>query len=638
VKEYNLTSRQMIIINSIYKKNTLTAQELSLILDVSIRTVKYEIKEIRENLASCSLGGISSGKKGYTLEVNDGDFAEYLKALDTSKKLRVIDKFRSNRYKRVFYILEKLLTEGNYIKYEDLIHEMYVSKSSLNIDIKEVKRLIRKYHLYLVSKPNYGIIIEGEELNKRLCISEYIFHNETILDEHYTKYDKKDIRSLQTKVTKIEQILRESAKKYEIILSDFSFNNIAIHIYVLIVRNSKGFFIEFNQEYINSIDNSTTMLAVDKIVNELQDVFNIAVTPMESAYIYTHIDSKKIISEEYIDGTSKDINVLLDKITFEIFNNFDIDISKEYTLRKYLKLHIPQMVKRINNNLIVRNPVIHESLRKYLYATKVTVSAVYIIEEFYDVDIPLDEFGYLVYYFNMGLFNQKKKKKFKIGFINSLSRSESIMYTNELNTRFPDTKIFNFKSETEAEMHDENIDLLVSSNHINNKKFKANISINEGSYIEKIEEYIKKRDLYDLPLNKYFNESYLVTGIKGESRKDILNQVYNTLSELDIVDESKVIDYPFIAHEIGNRVVNLQDLHKLCRKSVCIVIVLEKPILWEKSIVEILFLIKTKKDGDKDLFILCDLFSKYTSNKDKIKKLINNKDYNQFMKDLLDYQ
>jgi len=185
VKEYNLTSRQIIIINSIYKNQTLTSQALSLILDVSIRTVKYEIKEIREILAINKLGCIISSKKGYTLDVADVEFSDYLKELDTSRKLRVIDKFRSNNYKRVFYILEKLLTEGNYIKYDDLAQEMYVSKSSLNIDIKEVKRLIKKYQLNLVSKPNYGIKIEGDELNKRLCISEYIFHNESVLDEHY---------------------------------------------------------------------------------------------------------------------------------------------------------------------------------------------------------------------------------------------------------------------------------------------------------------------------------------------------------------------------------------------------------------------------------------------------------------------
>lgn len=637
MKEYNLTSRQIIIINSIYKNQTLTSQALSLILDVSIRTVKYEIKEIREILAINKLGGIISSKKGYTLDVADVEFSDYLKELDTSRKLRVIDKFRSNNYKRVFYILEKLLTEGNYIKYDDLAQEMYVSKSSLNIDIKEVKRLIKKYQLNLVSKPNYGIKIEGDELNKRLCISEYIFHNESVLDEHYSTYDKDAIRTFQAKVIKIESIIRKAAKAHDIVLSDFSYNNIAIHIYIQIVRNSKGFYIEFDDKYINDNDNYSTLIAVDEIVKAIQDEFRIVLTQMESTYIYIHIESKRIISLESVNDDKRNIDTLLDEITLEIYNNFDIDISKDYTLRKYLKLHIPQMIKRISNNLVVRNPVIHESLRKYLYATKVTVSAVYIIEKFYNVDIPLDEFGYLVFYFNMGLFNLKKKEQFKIGFISSQSRSESIMYENELYTNFPNTKILNFNSKKEAELYENDIDLLVSSNHIKTKKFKHKISINEGSYIEKIDEYIKKRDLYDLPLDKYFNESYLVTGITGESRKDILRQIYLTLSDLDIVHETKEYDYPFIAHEIGNRVVNLQDLHKLCRKSVCIVIVLEKPILWEKSIVEILFLIKTKKDGDKDLFILCDLFSKYSSNKDKVKKLINNKDYKQFMEDLLDY-
>ena len=57
----------------------------------------------------------------------------------------------------------------------------------------------------------------------------------------------------------------------------------------------------------------------------------------------------------------------------------------------------------------------------------------------------------------------------------------------------------------------------------------------------------------------------------------------------------------------------------------------------EKDIIKVLFLIKTKKDGDHNLNILCDMFSNWTRDRQMVNRLINHKSFQLFMEDIQNY-
>lgn len=60
--------------------------------------------------------------------------------------------------------------------------------------------------------------------------------------------------------------------------------------------------------------------------------------------------------------------------------------------------------------MVLRNPIVHENLQKYIFAAKVTISAVKVMEDYFNIKINLNEFGYLMLYFNVALRNLNKKK------------------------------------------------------------------------------------------------------------------------------------------------------------------------------------------------------------------------------------
>lgn len=61
------------------------------------------------------------------------------------------------------------------MKIDQLADELFVSRSTLQNDLKDVKVVINRYNLHLKRKPNYGLKISGSEKNIRYAISDLLF-------------------------------------------------------------------------------------------------------------------------------------------------------------------------------------------------------------------------------------------------------------------------------------------------------------------------------------------------------------------------------------------------------------------------------------------------------------------------------
>ena len=63
-----------------------------------------------------------------------------------------------------------LICENDYRTLSDLADCMYVSRSTVIQDLESLKQFFRKHRLYVVSHSNKGLMLEGEEKNKRLLL------------------------------------------------------------------------------------------------------------------------------------------------------------------------------------------------------------------------------------------------------------------------------------------------------------------------------------------------------------------------------------------------------------------------------------------------------------------------------------
>ncbi|HDL5423935.1 TPA: helix-turn-helix domain-containing protein, partial [Mannheimia haemolytica] len=142
----------------------INSDALSTELQLSVRTVKKEIKLLKEKLEPYGIQIFSRPFYGYKLLIQFEELHTQLKQyFQISQPMTVNNKFES----RVNAILRRLLVSQRALKVEDFQSELYLSfTSALTKEFSQVKALLGKYGLILEAKPYHGMNIVGESYRK----------------------------------------------------------------------------------------------------------------------------------------------------------------------------------------------------------------------------------------------------------------------------------------------------------------------------------------------------------------------------------------------------------------------------------------------------------------------------------------
>ena len=77
---------------------------------------------------------------------------------------------------RLAFILNKLLFEQVPVLFDDLVEELYVSRSTLSNDFKKIRQMLAEYNLTIESRANKGVYVSGEtSLYYKLFLGEPVF-------------------------------------------------------------------------------------------------------------------------------------------------------------------------------------------------------------------------------------------------------------------------------------------------------------------------------------------------------------------------------------------------------------------------------------------------------------------------------
>ena len=272
----NLTKRNIKILKILFDAGDYVSSiRLADELNLSVRTVKSEIKSINA-IISCTNSCVKSKYgKGYQLQLGN----QFDKSLVEEKK---VNHFLDSNQERIIYILRKLLLSDNFIKIDKLADDLYISRGLLTKILKDVRSQLKRFRLSIVNKPNYGIKIDGCERDKRLAISDYFFHSEIELGQEFITEFSKDFYSKQVNrdvFKHIDTILY----KYKIELSEYSINNLITHIFITLSRIRGGHSVEIPKR-LNTI-NSFEHNAARELLDYFRSEINVSVSFEEIDFI-----------------------------------------------------------------------------------------------------------------------------------------------------------------------------------------------------------------------------------------------------------------------------------------------------------------------------------------------------------------
>ncbi|MCY1052894.1 helix-turn-helix domain-containing protein, partial [Mammaliicoccus sciuri] len=210
-----LKSRPINILNVfLNSKESVSAKELSIMFNKTERTIRNDLRDINEFLNTYEFLEINNQSGSFILNLTNSERVK-LKEIVSG---RVEEQTYNPVYRRA-YILSHALMNHSHKKIYELCEDLQISKSTMDKDMKLLRQALDKYNLKIVSNVSTGLSIDGNEIDIRTFLYDYlvrrITEDKVVIDDLYDQYNPlvayiglnhiNKIRDNYSKVIAIEQ-------------------------------------------------------------------------------------------------------------------------------------------------------------------------------------------------------------------------------------------------------------------------------------------------------------------------------------------------------------------------------------------------------------------------------------------------
>ncbi|WP_409293297.1 BglG family transcription antiterminator [Peribacillus sp. SCS-37] len=624
-------------------KSCVTGEDLAAAIEVTSRTIRNDIKELDALISKHGGSILSKRGTGYQLIIEDeARFLTFLKA-NIYKGLSDSTEIPSMPEERVQYLIKRLLLAEGFLKLEELADDMYISKSTIQNDLRDVKRILGAYGIYMEKRPNYGIRLKGEEVKLRYCMAEYVFNREgTHPDIH-----KLGVSILtQEEMQIIKEIILLQIKNNEISLSDMALNNLVIHIAIAFKRIQNRNYVSLAQGELQEIFRQKEYEAARKIIEDIQNRLSVIFPEEEVAYIAIHLlGTRTLISgtaeeeAEAMGSEDGEIRLLTGKIIAAIEENLLPGISGDRELAAMLSLHLKPVVYRFRYGMNLRNPMLQQIKANYPIAFEGGIIASMVIKEELDIEINEHEIGYIALHIGAAIERRTMTQLPKnclivcasgLGSAQLLSYKLQTVFGNKLNIigTIEFYKLHGYPLSA--------VDLIISTIPIADSMPVPVIEVNTflgSADFQKIEELLKPESAQQ---TKYTREDLVFLQRKFESREEVLSFLAEELKERGLAGEgffeSVMERESFSATSFGNLVAIPHPAVPMTDSTFWAVVTLQKPIQWGNSRVQFVCLLCIRKNSTEDYKAMYGQLAEMIDNTSRVQQLLKCKTYKDFEK------
>lgn len=553
-----------------------TSNEISEIIKLSNKTTRILIKQLKEILKENNMEIISIPSKGYHLV---GEIVVPEKIFNISNINIPI-----TQTERINYLIEKLVFDSEYIKIEEISKSIFSSTRTISIDIKNIKEMLKLYNLKLVSKPYYGLRIDGRESDIRRFL---IFYIENKLNENIFKNINNEI------LEKISKYTLEFTLKENITLSDISFFNLVISVYTTLERIKKNRNIEDDILYSSFISKKEEQIV--KYVKYLEKEFldNKKISLNEIKYISMHFTSKETINSiENIN--SKEIDNLIKDIFKYIEITFNVKVKNKEELYKNLYAHLIPLSIRLRFGIKLKNPLLNDIKKNMSFSYNIAVYISNLISRRNNNYLSEDEIGYIAVIIEMGIDYEDISKK-RVLIVCPTGRGTSKFLKSYYKKIFKDSiSIIDTSGIKDLDFLDlKKYDLIFSITEIE-KDYGVNI-IRVSTFLDEKEiDYINKLLKKKFEVN-FFDKDLFVVIKEKLNKQEILeklcelikNKTNTNVDILSLILEREKLGYT----ELFNKVAIPHPIKGGYKFQKIAVAVLENPIVWNKNEISLILMI-----------------------------------------------
>lgn len=611
-----METRHLNIVKILYQHQHEYMNSISIakLLGCSSKTIRENIKVINETSKENGFVIFIKKSKGYQLNITDeGKFNYFL----NERFLKDENLNFNNQDSRIRFIMKKLLLDNHYTKLESLSESLFVSVGTLKNDMIEMKRILARYEIEVVSRPNYGMKLIGKEFQIRYAIAEFLLNNQH-LNIGFTEDDISSVKSYLVKLL----------RKYQIEIPEVKLDNLVTHINIAIVRIKNQLMVE-QQFQIDDLPLTNELSQFfDELILFVEKRFDLTLPIKEKDYLYIHFVTTGIMNEGKMIQKNNVIDSMITHMLDHIKLIFYLDLITDNTLKKNLYLHLSTSINRYKYKMNIRNPMLNEIKKNYPFAFDIALVASKMIEKDLKVQISESEVGYLALHFEMALNrieNEKEKLKVILVCNSGLTSSQLIKYKliQNFGNQIQITEIIELYNIHRAQL--EHSDLIISTVPINDDVSLPILYVNpimSQLDSDKIQRYIDLKDsrhseelIEIIELNKKINSKDELLEYLGKQLKN-KNLIHN-----NFIDSVKEREY-HASTAYGNLVAIPHPLMPLAKQTFIYIITMDKPIAWEDKEVQIIFCLGLKKNTTINLEKVYQNLAEIINDYSKVLKLL----------------
>ncbi|GAA0077420.1 hypothetical protein UT300005_17980 [Clostridium sp. CTA-5] len=369
----------------------ITGGELARLCNVTIRTIRKDIKEINNLLKEYDTEIESSIKKGYFLNKRNKVILKKNNVIRKVLDYEYIIETPSLPIDRQMYILLKLTTK-KYISVEELEEVLYVSAATVNNDVVFVNKWLKKeLKLGISYSLNEGIILKADEREKRNIISWVLAKRINI--STVTKYwnylfEQKDVISL---ARDIYHMVSAETKKYNYYLSGHSSQLLCYEILVAVNRQKLGFNLNDSDDIKGEL--MPIMIAIqEKIESRLEE----KLSETEWLNLQQYFKSKQFLQGTDIKNIQTEEAIcIVDEFFKTLYKKFKIDLSVNPDNKYKLILYVAPMINRLKYRHCISNKIDEKVVKTYKTEFKMAAEIIHIIKKKLNLNIELIDLAYI---------------------------------------------------------------------------------------------------------------------------------------------------------------------------------------------------------------------------------------------------
>lgn len=625
-----LDARMKKIIIELSDSEYVTASELAKILDLNEKTVRTTIGKMRDSLDEYGIEIESKTRKGYHLLIYDKE--KYQAFINNDEWLSKND-IPNNSKEREEWLLDYLLKQHKFVRIDDLSEMLYVSRSTITNDIRNVEDSLKSYHITLIRRPNYGLHIQGSEFDIRNCMISQFKDN---------KWAQRFSDKEENELKEISKILLNNIQNQKVVLSKSMIQEMTSCIYIAKVRYEENYKITVNKnEVVHRIYKPCIDVATN-IVEELNEKFHIHLLDSEIYYIAINIAARSdynVLEGELESGVINQARKQATQMLDCVYDMMHLDMRQNLSLLYDLISFLIPMDIRMRYGIIAKNPFAEATKKKYFFAYNVASQAVIPLKKTYFHEVPENEIAYLTSIFALFIEQEKdKKKKYNILVICATNMSTSKLLAYQYKKKFKKyiDEVYTCEMYNLDSFDFSKVDYIFTTVEINRVLPKPVLGISaflEDEEVEKISSILKFKSSNTIA--DVYSEELFYDNIKGETKEEILFEICKRIPEKYGIPsdfyEGLLRREEITGTDLAKHVALPHPYETTSDISFACISVLDHPIRWTRQDVQVVILMAVAEDEQRDLTNFLQLISEFIANESAVLQLVEEPDFTTFV-------